>query len=1110
MIQDYIVNYRKTRLDMDWDSVLGSDDEEAGSVLNDGRHLHGGEYTDSAADALMLCLNRYGRVDMKFISSRSGLDTEEAAKALRGILFQDPEVWNEDPDQGWVTSDEYLSGNIAYKLEYAEKAVRVYGSRFSANVEALRKVLPPELSYGDIYVTLGSPWVPPDVIDDFIEHLFGVPSYYSWNPTWREMLKTRRSETTGIWNIPDKNRYYYSVAVNRTFGTMRINALQILEKTLNMKTITVMDEVACTTNKSGIRRVINRKETLAAIEKQNALIKAFQEWIWKDPERANRIRNIFMMRYGCITRRRFDGSFLEFPDMSDSVSLYKYQEDAVARIIMTPNTLLAHDVGAGKTYIMAAAGHELIRMGISSKNMYVVPNNIVGQWEKIYHEMYPAAKLLIVEPKTFSPKKRQKMLEKMRDGSCDAIIIAYSCFDMIPLSRQYYIDELNEKKEKVLTALSMDRRDNDLYRQKEKIDKKLKEIENTDKWPGKCGIYFDELHVTRLFVDEADHYKNVPVETGTSRILGISRTGSAKCKSMLDKVHLVQKENNGGGIVFATGTPITNSLTDVFVMQKYLQDGELQLLDLGNFDSWIGMFAEKVTEFEIDVDTSSYRLATRFSKFHNLPELTALLAQIADFHSQDKSSGIPDFDGYEDKLIRKTYALEVFLKEISKRADDVRNGRIGAKDDNMLKITTDGRKGALDIRLVMPDAPVSPWSKVSTCVDNVSGIYQRTSDILGTQLIFCDISTPKAGFNVYDEVKKGLIANGIPADEIAFVHEADTEKKRAILFGNVRTGRIRVLLGSTMKLGLGVNVQDRLVAVHHIDVPWRPADMTQREGRILRPGNMNKKIHIYRYVTEGSFDAYSWQLLETKQRFIDRLLSGSLTERSGSDVDDVVLSYAEIKALAVNDPTVKQRVEAENEMRRYITLQNKVAETRISMEQELSLIPGKIAEEERHILNCKDDIAFVKDHPERGDARLSTAEQESRREHRKELRERIWSMLAGHTDAPDEEYIDSYRGFDVLAPSYMTDEKPFVWIERKGKYPVELGKSDKGVLIRIDNCLNELDTVLDRHISVLADLKKQECDIRAELDKDENYTDDIRRCEVLIAELDEKLGVNKK
>ncbi len=1085
-------------LPLDWENAFNQD------VRTQGIHA------DSISDGLIYSLSNLGRVDIEYISSVTGEDYKTIICALKGSIYQNPETWGECFYKGWETSEEYLSGNMMRKWKAAKDANKEYNGYFADNIRAIEKVLPPTVATKDIYVTLGSPWVPADVIDDFIEYLLG-----DWRRHWysindEEDFHTKHDELTGTWEIPFKSRYNHDVKVTRTYGTDRINALHILERTLNMKSVAVTDEVVCNTNSSGKKRVINQSETILAIEKQNKMIKAFQKWVWEDERRKERLEMIFENNFSCVRRRIFDGSFLRFPDMAPAINLYPYQKDAVARILFTPNTLLAHDVGAGKTYVMIAAAMEMRRMGLSEKNMFVVPNNIVGQWKNIFYAMYPSANILCVEPKSFAPSKRESVLERIRDEDFDGIIIAYSCFEQIPLSKEYYQNQLIGEQELIAEiAGKKNKATSRLKKKQEAVSKALSELAASmdDLYN---GVYFDDLGITRLFVDEAHNFKNVPIETKADKVLGISASGSEKCQDMMDKVRMVQKKNDGAGVVFATGTPITNSITDAFIMQMYLQSGELAMLDLQSFDSWIGMFAERSTEFEIDVDTSSYRLATRFSKFHNLPELTSLLSSIADFHQVDTSAGIPQIDGYTDALVSKTNEFADYLKDISQRAEDVRKGYVSRKDDNMLKITTDGRKAALDLRLVNPSAVFTYQSKVARCVENVADIYFRTISQKSAQIIFCDTSTPKTGFNIYDEVKTMLQSKGIPSDKIAFIHDAQTEAQRNTMFAQVRNGDIRVLLGSTFKLGLGVNIQDKLIALHHIDVPWRPADMTQREGRILRQGNTNSKVQIFRYITEGSFDAYSWQLLETKQRFITGLLSGSLTERSGMDIEDTVLDYAEVKALAVGNPLVKERVETANELSRYLTLQRKLVESRIRMEKELLEMPGKKSNQENNIAGCEDDIAYYKGWKQANPSPSDNKVKKDVAEKRKQLRDYIHSSLMSYVLEPKEKILMTYRGFEIILPANMTREKPYVWLKRNGRYYVELGDTNTGNLIRIDNFLDDLQTHLDKLNKGLAKLLERERQLKEELRKEESFSDEIEDCRKELEILDKKLGVDKK
>ncbi len=1078
-------------LPLDWENVFNSDSRTEGV------------HVDSISDGLIKSLSELGRVDIEYISAITSEDYKTVICALKGSIFQNPDTWNECFYKGWETSDEYLSGNLMRKWQKAKAANEKYNGYFRDNLKAIEAVLPPTVATKDIYITLGSPWVPTDIIDDFIEHIFKKKYEYSHKGV--NVYAVKHDEITGTWEIPFKTRYYHSVTDTKTYGTDRLEALYILERTLNMKSVVVTDEVQCLANASGKKRVVNKEETILAIEKQQKMIEEFQKWVWKNKERKERLEIIFENQFSCVRRRIFDGSFLEFPNMSQDIKLYPYQKNAVARILFSPNTLLAHDVGSGKTYIMIAAAMELRRMGLSKKNLFVVPNNIVGQWCDIFKTMYPTAKLLAVEPKLFTPSKREKMLEKMRDEDFDGIIMAYSCFEQIPLSQKFYMSQLQDTQERIREMVKDSKKNTRrLLNQREKITKKLSELSATLNMLSN-DIYFDELGITRLFVDEAHNYKNVPIETKTDRVLGISGGGSKKCTDMLNKVRMIQR--NDGGVVMATGTPITNSITDAFVMQKYLQNGELGLLDLQNFDSWIGMFAERVTEFEIDVDTSSYRLATRFAKFHNLTELTSLFSQIADFHQLDETNGIPEFDGYSDALIAKTPEFADYLNDISHRADAVRQGLVQRTMDNMLKITTDGRKAALDLRLVSPNACFTYQSKVARCAENVFNIYQKTS---GTQLIFCDSSTPKAGFNVYDEMKGLLSYMGIPINEIAYVHDATTEAKRSQLFNMMRKGEIRVLIGSTFKLGIGVNVQDKLIAIHHLDVPWRPADMTQREGRILRQGNENSKVFIYRYITEGSFDAYSWQLLETKQRFITGLLSGSYTERDGTDIEDTVLNYAEVKALAVGNPLVKKRVETANELTRYLVLQRKLVESRIRLEKELFELPSQIAHQKSLIEKAQNDQVFYKEYKKSMPIAITTAEKNAEAAERKNIREIIFDAVQKNELKNEETNLIAYRGFQVILPTNMRREKPFIWLQRTGRYYVELGDTEVGGLIRIDNFLDNFEMHIEKLRDRLADMSERDKHIRSELESKKSYTEKIEELKLELENLDEKLGVNKK
>ncbi len=1076
--QEHIRQVTSMELELDWENAFADDPEVQG--------IH----AETVSDGLILSLSNLGRVDIEYIASITDRDPATVLRELEGAIFQNPLTWGECFYRGWETAEEYLSGNVLKKWAEAMDANCKYHGYFQRNVDALQPLLPKTMATEDIYVTIGSPWVPADVIDDFIRYIFKIPGHC--------YCQTLHDPRSGTWEITNKPTYKGRVYSTSVYGTKRISMLQILERTLNMKAVSVVDELPDFRNKSGVKRILNRAETTAALECQQKLITTFKQWIWKDERRKKRLQQIYRETYGCIRTRRFNGSFLRFPNMDSGVELYPYQKDAVARILFSPNTLLAHDVGSGKTFIMIAAGMELRRMKLSDKNLYVVPNNLVGQWRDIFLMLYPNARLLCVEPHSFTPAKRQEVLKTIRDGDYDGIIMAYSSFELVDLSRAYVIRRMEEDKLELENLIRAGKGVTSALRRRAKsLEKKISEaVEKANDLTD--HIYFETLGITRLFVDEAHNFKNVPIDTQSGGVLGISTTGSRKCQDMMDKVRMIQRQNKGGGVIMATGTPITNSVTDAFIMQQYLQSGNLAELDLRSFDSWIGMFAERVTEFEIDVDTSGYRLATRFSAFHNLPELTGLFAIVADFHQVDIHDGIPEHNGYEDALIPRTTDFVQYLREITNRAELVRSGKVDRTVDNMLKITTDGRKAALDMRLVDPELPPALLSKATACAKNVSDLYYETMEELSTQLIFCDSSTPKKEFNLYHELRRLLAEQGIPEEQVAFIHDANTERRRELLFEKVRQGKIRILIGSTFKLGLGVNVQDKLIALHHLDVPWRPADMTQREGRILRQGNTNKKVRIFRYITEGSFDAYSWQLLETKQRFIVGLLSGSWAERSGSEIDDTVLNYAEVKALAVGNPLVKHRVEVANEISRLMTLQKKRVEERLFLEKEHTELPKQIARQQELADNCREDLEF-----------LLSQEDRMHRTARKELRQRLFEAVRDNSLKGTERLLMEYRGFRVLLPNNMIPEKSFVWLERKGRYPVELGEAEISYLSRVDHVLEGLPKHLDKLLETGEQLQTRLTHVETELRKEDNYTDRLRKYKEELKQIDRELGVDE-
>ncbi len=1077
-------------------------------------------HCDSVADGLLLSIDALGMVDIEFISSITGEEMKTVIEKLKGSIYQNPLHWNECFYKGWETADEYLSGNLLHKYHLAKEANEEYLGYFDANVKALESVMAPGLSTDEIYITLGSPWVPPDVIDDFILHLIGLDKVRGNYPKAAEPFLTKEyavnhDEVTGLWDIPNKTRFRkahnhgeYEEFNYFVWGTERMDMLYLLENILNMKTLAIYDYP----DPQKKTRLLNSNETVKILEKQDAMIAEFKKWVWQDEERKERLQGAYCRRYGNIRKRNFDGSFFEFPGMNPDIELRPHQKNSVARIIFSDNTLLAHDVGAGKTYTMIAAGMELRRLGKSQKNMYVIPNNIMAQWRKMFLQMYPNAKLLVVDRKNFNSKKRADTLNRIITEDFDAILITYSCFDMLSLSKKYY-KEFYEKRLEMLTKAKEKFSSESVIEAKRRAAMKALEKLQEDMTENVCEIPFDELGVNTLFIDEAHNYKNVTLHTGISRVRGISNSGSGKCDAMMDKVHCVQRQNHGGRVIMATGTPITNSITDLFILQKYLQEGELEFLGIHNFDSWVAMFGKKVSEFEIDVDTSSYHLATRFAKFCNVPELTAILSSVSDFYHVDNSVGLPDFAGYDDSIAPGSDDFRDYLRDISNRADDVRKKRVDKKEDNLLKITTDGRKAALDMRLIDMVYGLDPTSKVYRCAENIMDIYEKTRDEKLIQMVFCDSSTPKNGFNLYGELKAILKAMGMPEHEIAFIHDADSEEKKNMLFNDLQKGNLSVVIGSTFKMGLGVNVQERLCALHHLDVPWRPADMVQREGRILRQGNRCDSVKIFRYITKGSFDAYSWQLLEKKQRFISQILSGTACDREGDDVDETVLNYAEVKALSVGNPLIKRKVELTNEIDKYRILQRDHILTREKKGKELAALPEQIEKQEARIRATEDDIDYY--------ARNKVDYDSFTYEQQKEIRDLIYSAVKTRINHPLETKVLTYQGFGVVVPAHMRpvqprqkkegdkpqDPIPYVFVKRNGSYRMEV-ESRSGITKRLNNLLENLELEKKRREAQLKTLKQTQKTLETELSKNgESYVEEIGRLAAELEKIDMELGV---
>lgn len=911
-----------------------------------------------------------------------------------------------------------------------------------------------EITYKDIEVSLGVPWISSDIINDFVWQLLELddtPPSYLRDFLIRSPKIVNLETVTGNWFIENKgyigggNRFAEEV-----YGIKRYNALYIIEALLNLREIKLYDG-----------KNYNEADTLAALEKQKLISEKFKEWIWLDEDRIWEIEEAYNAMFAGLGNKVYDGSNLKFIGMNEEIRLHSYQKDAVQKIISTPNTLLAFDVGAGKTFIMIAAAMQMRQSGLSRKNVFVVPNNIVGQWELMFTTLYPESKILTVEPKTYRQEMRSKVLKQIKEGDYDGIIIAYSCFELMDLSSEYIAASLQEKL-KILDSAIKSLTKNGVWqwgqapldREKKYLQGLATQLIDEIKAPAN-EISFDSLEINTLFVDEAHNFKNIPLKTALKNLRGINTQGSKKCLDMLEKVRCVQMINGGRGVVFATGTPICNSLSDAFAMQTYLQYDLLHERHLDRFDNWVKTFACPEQVCEIDVDTSKFRFVNRFVKFFNLPELSKLFSESTAFYANNETD-LPQFDDYNDEVLYTSSQLKEYMQTLCERSEKVRAKEVDRSKDNMLKISIDGRKAALDLTLVDSVQPYDETSKVFRCVKNVVDIYRKFDGC--SQLIFCDYSTPKGeDFSVYRELKRRLIDSGIPENEIAFVHSCKSEETRLKLYENVNAGKVRILIGSTFKLGTGANVQTKLKAVHHLDVPWRPADMVQREGRILRRGNENKEVNIFRYISEGSFDAYSWQILETKQRFISQFLNGTAHIRSASDLENSVLSYAEVKALALSEPKMKFLAEKENELRNARVLYMRECEQKEKIKVELPCIEQGIADYEEKYNRSTQNGQYVKG--------LTIS--------REQLRTSCENVTDNVLFVPDKELCTIY-GFSVMTPTRQSQKKPYVKFCLNGvSYAVEVGTSMSGNVTRISNFFARFDEYTKKIYEILQ-TKKQE------------------------------------
>ena len=1054
------------------------------------------EHTETASEALAVSLNELGRVDMEYMSRLCGKSENEIAAELSGVIFRVP------GEKRYATADEYLSGNVREKLREAEAAAKDDVS-FNINVEALKAAQPRELTASEIDVRLGATWIEPRYIAQFMFNTF-QPTYWA-----SRSMSVNYSPYTSEWRIEGKSAVSANdVNACSTYGTSRMNAYKILENTLNLRDVRIYDNIVDADGTE--RRVLNVKETTLAQQKQQVIKDAFRDWLWKDPKRREALVAKYNELFNSTRPREYDGSHLTFPGMNPEIELREHQRNAIARILYGGNTLLAHEVGAGKTFTMAAAAMEAKRLGLCRKPMFAVPNHLTEQWASEFLRLYPSANVLVATKKDFEPANRKKFCARIATGDYDAVIIGHSQFERIPVSQERQERLLRSEIEDITEGINQLKRSSGerfsikaMEKTKKSLEAKLKKLLDS---PKDDVVTFEELGVDRLFVDEAHSHKNLYYHTKMQNVAGLSSAEAQKSTDMYMKCRYMDELTGSRGVVFATGTPVSNSMTELYTMQRYLQHDTLERLGLGHFDSWAANFGETVTALELAPEGTGYRARTRFSKFFNLPELMNLFREVADIKTSDQLNLPTPEVIYHSEVSQPTEIQKKLVQELSERATKVHSRMVEPSEDNMLAITNDGRKLGLDQRVVNPLLPDADGTKVNRCVDNVFRLWQEGADKKLTQLIFCDLSTPGKGFNIYDDIKTKLISRGVPAEEIAFIHDANTDEKKKALFSKVRSGNVRVLLGSTAKMGAGTNVQDRLVALHDLDAPWRPGDLEQRKGRIARQGNMNETVHVYRYVTEQTFDSYIWQTLENKQRFISQIMTSKSPVRSCEDADETTLSYAEVKALCAGDPRIREKMDLDVQVAKLRLLKSSHQSQKYQLEDRLlQYYPREIAATKAAIMGCEADIKTRDAHPAPADGLAGIELQGQHYDERVAAGEALLNILPTVQDTQPV-HVGSFRGFDVEV-SLEAFGKHVLTLKGALEHHVELGADARGNISRIENALTALDKKLGALNTRLSDLQRQVENAREELEKPFLQEDELREKSARLVELNAELDM---
>ena len=1066
---------------------------------------------DTPTEALAVSIGERGRVDLPYMAELLGTpgEYERITSELSSVIFKDPSADPTDPEAGWQMADEYLSGNVRAKLRMAQLAAET-NPEFAANVIALEKAQPKDLEASEIDVRLGATWLAPEIIQKFMAETFQIPYYL------RHAVKVRYSPYTAEWRVEGKSAMGRGdIISSETYGTSRANAYKILEDTLNLKDVRIYDAIEDEEGKP--KRVLNKTDTMLAQQKQQVIKDAFANWVWKDPQRRIALVKQYNELFNSSRPREYDGSHIHFVGMNPEISLREHQRNAIAHVLYGGNTLLAHEVGAGKTFEMAASSMEAKRLGLCQKSLFVVPNHLTEQWASEFLHLYPNAKLLVARKKDFETANRKKFCARIATGNYDAVIIGHSQFERIPLSFERQERIIQEQIYEILAAineLKAHAGENFSIKQMEKtrktLETKLEKLRSDERKDD--VITFEQLGVDRLFVDESHFYKNLFLTTKMRNVAGLSTSEAQKSSDMFGKCRYLDEITGGRGVVFATGTPVSNSMTELYTVMRYLQYSTLQQKKLTHFDCWASTFGETTTAIELAPEGTGYRARTRFAKFFNLPELMSMFKEVADIKTSDQLHlPVPEAK-FETVVAKPSEIQKEMVQELSKRAAEIHSGAVDASVDNMLCVTNDGRKIGLDVRLMNPMLPDDPNSKLNVCVRNVLKIWEEGKDQKLTQLLFCDLSTPKndGNFNVYDDIRKKLVAAGVPENEIEFIHNADTEAKKAALFSKVRSGDVRVLLGSTAKMGAGTNVQSRLVAVHHLDVGWKPSDMTQRNGRIIRQGNMNKEVKVFNYVTEGTFDSYLFQTLENKQRFISQIMTSKSPVRSCEDVDEQALSYAEIKALCAGNPLIKEKMDLDVQVAKLKVLKADHQSQKFRLQDKLlTKFPADIQETNAYIAGVKADAQLAAAHPQVQEGFCGMTIKGVTYDEKKTAGERL-VLACSELPNAEEKVIGSYRGFELSLRFDTFRSEYQALLKGQRKYTVPLGTDPLGNIIRLDNSLNSFPERITAAENELATLHQQQAAAQIEVEKPFPQEEELAEKSARLAELNAQLDVDEK